>query len=687
MSTSERKSVRDHSEQSRNARTLLLRCGWFATTVLTCVAVAATGPAPHAGDWPMHGRTAAEDRFSPLQQINTRNVTRVGLAWQTDLDSTRGLEGTPIVVDGVMYVTSTWSRVFAIDARNGSILWTFDPEVPKDWARKGCCDVVNRGVAVAAGRVFVGSYDGRLIALDAKDGRKLWDVNTVDRSKPYTITGAPRVVRDKVIIGNGGADFGARGYVSAYDAATGQLRWRFFTVPAGPQGPFEHPELEVAARTWDPASLWEMGGGGTVWDSIAYDTDLNLLYVGTGNGSPWPAFVRSPSGGDNLYLSSILALNPDTGRLVWHYQTTPADSWDYTATQHMILADIDWRGAKRKVLMQAPKNGFFYVIDRATGELLAADKYVRTTWATHVDLTTGRPVLSPTADYSQQARIVMPATLGGHNWHPMSYSPRTGLVYIPAQDAATHFSPNQFNVLLGGTTSGALEELIPDSSIGQAVLLAWNPQKRVVQWSVPYTTFSNAGVLSTAGDLVIQGDATGFVNFFDARTGRLLHRIEVGTGIVAPPISYQLAGQQYITLLAGWGGALFTHAERDVAARRYSNAGRVVTLRLGGKVVPLPPATPSVTPHATGTRLIPLNEQQNRGRATYLAACGICHSWFGHNGLLPDLRRSEPAMIDSLEAVLLEGLLVPLGMPSFAGQLNTAQVEDLKAYLRAVRVE
>ncbi|MBM3344914.1 MAG: PQQ-dependent dehydrogenase, methanol/ethanol family [Betaproteobacteria bacterium] len=651
------------------------------TLVLSC------GAAASGADWPVHGHTPAEQRFSPLKRVNADNVERVGFAWQALLDSSRGLQATPVVVNGVMYVTSTWSRVFALDPRTGAIHWTFDPKVPKTWAMKGCCDVVNRGVAVADGRVFVGTYDGRLLALQARNGSVLWDVNTIDRSKPYTITGAPRVVGDKVVIGNGGADFGARGYFSAYDTTTGKMKWRFYTVPASANGPFEHVELEMAARTWDPNSRWDMGGGGTVWDSMSWDPDLNLLYVGTGNGSPWPAFQRSPAGGDNLFLSTILAINPDTGRLVWHYQTTPGDSWDYTATQHIVLADIQWLGKPRKVLFQAPKNGFFYVIDRKTGELLAADKYVRATWATHIDPATGRPVNSPTGDYRDAPRIVMPATLGGHNWHPMSYSPQTGLVYVPAQDAATHFSATQFNVLLGGTVADGFEEMVPDDSIGRALLLAWDPRARQVRWSVPHSTFSNAGVLSTAGGLVVQGDAEGYMNFYDAVTGQRLHRLATGTGIIAPPIAYEVDEEQYIAFLAGWGGALFTHAEPQVAARRFRNEGRVIALKLGGGTVPMPAAEPSVTPRPSGDRLRALNVQQSRGRDVYAINCGICHSWYGHNGLLPDLRRSTPAMIDQLEAVVLLGALEPLGMPSFAGQLSVEQVRDLKEYLRAVRIE
>ena len=329
-------------------------------------------------NWFTTGRSFSEERFSPLDRINAGNVKQLGLAWEYDLQTQRGLEATPVVVDGVLFASSTWSKVYALDARTGRELWSFDPQVPGEWARNACCDVVNRGVAVWQGKVYVGTLDGRLIAIDANTGKPLWSQDTlIDRSRSYTITGAPRIAGGKVVIGNGGGEIGVRGYITAYDAESGAMAWRFFTVPGDPKLPFEHPELEAAAKTWDPNSRWEAGGGGTAWDAMAYDPQLNLLYVGTGNASPFPQSVRSPKGGDNLYLSSILAINPDTGRLVWHYQTTPGESWDYTAVQHMILADLEINGRVRKVLMQAPKNGFFYVLDRASGELLSAEKICR----------------------------------------------------------------------------------------------------------------------------------------------------------------------------------------------------------------------------------------------------------------------------------------------------------------------
>jgi len=405
---------------------LTLQLGSTATAAVTAQRIVAADQEPQ--NWLAHGRTYAEQRYSPLRAINDGNVEQLGLAWSYATGTRRGLQATPIVVDGRMYTTGVWSVVYALDARNGRELWKYDPQVPRAWGRNACCDAVNRGVALWQDSVYVATLDGRLIALDAKTGRKRWEVLTIDRSKPYTITGAPRIVKGKVLIGNGGAEYGVRGYLSAYDAKTGKLAWRFYTVPGNPKDGFEHPELAAAAQTWH-GEWWIGGGGGTVWDSMAYDPELDTLYVGTGNGSPWNRAIRSPGGGDNLYLSSILALQPDTGRLKWHYQTTPADSWDYTATQHILLADINWDGKTRKVLMQAPKNGFFYVIDRVTGELLAADKYAPVTWASHVDMKTGRPVETPEANYARETRLVTPSPYGAHNWQPMAFNPQTGLVY------------------------------------------------------------------------------------------------------------------------------------------------------------------------------------------------------------------------------------------------------------------
>src|SRR5260370_13689161 len=349
-----------------------------------------------SNDWPTIGLDYAETRFSKLKQIKTDTVKNLGLVWSYSLDSSRGVEATPVVVDGIMYQTASWRVVHAIDARTGKKIWTFDPGVDREKGYKGCCDVVNRGVALYKGRVFVGTYDGRLIALDAATGQKVWEKDTlIDHDHSYTITGAPRVFNGKVVIGQGGAEYGARGYVTAYDADTGNQAWRWFVVPGDPSKPFEDASMEAAAKTWDPAGkYWINGGGGTPWDTMAYDPDLNLLYIGTGNGAPWNRKLRSPSGGDNLYLASIVALNPDTGKYVWHYQETPGDNWDYTLTQPMILATIPLDGQPPKGTLHAPTKGFFFVIDRTNGKLISAKNFVDVNWAPAYDAN-GRPIERP----------------------------------------------------------------------------------------------------------------------------------------------------------------------------------------------------------------------------------------------------------------------------------------------------
>src|SRR5262245_9935269 len=538
-------------------------------------------------DWLSYGRDYYEQRFSPLDQINDKNVAKLGLAWQMETATNRGLEATPLVVDGVMYTTGSWSVTYAIDARTGKQLWKYDPEVHRKYDNIACCDVVNRGAAFYKGRVYVGVLDGRLAAIDAASGKVAWQTTTVDQNQPYTITGAPRIAKGKVIIGNGGAEYGVRGYVSAYDAETGKLAWRFYTVPGDPSKPQESKALEKALPTWKGDNWWKFGGGGTVWDSIVYDPEINLLYVGTGNGSAWNRHLRSPGGGDNLYLASILAINPDNGELIWHYQTTPGDTWDYTAVQPMMLADLAIGGRLRKVIMQAPKNGFFYVLDRATGELLAADKYVEVNWASHVDLKTGRPVEIPGADYKDKGTYIRPGPLGGHNWQAMSFSPKTGLVYIPAQDNGRYFeaaktfsyTPLQYN--LGLEPIGRNSE--PYDIPYKGRLLAWDPIARKPRWTVEYGAYWNGGTLATAGNLVFQGTAEGDFIAYNAVTGERLWSAYAGTGIVAPPITYAIDGKQYVSVMAGWGGAF---------PKKFRSYGRLLTFALGGTAAPLTRSAP-----------------------------------------------------------------------------------------------
>lgn len=633
------------------------------------------------GNWLAHGRDYGEQRFSPLKLINQENIDRLGLAWETPAQSTRGLEATPIVVDGVMYTTSTWSRVMALNAKTGEVLWQHDPKVKREWAKKLCCDVVNRGVAVWQGKVYVGTLDGFLIALDAQSGETLWRVDTlIDRQQAYSITGAPRVIKGKVIIGNGGAEYAVRGYINAYDADTGNLAWRFYTVPGSSAGPFEHPELAVAAQTWDKNSSFP-GLGGTAWDSIAYDPALDLLYVGTGNGGPWPHHIRSPKGGDNLYLASILALRPDTGELIWHYQTTPGDSWDYTATQHMILADIEIAGNVRKVLMQAPKNGFFYVIDRSTGELISAEKYVFANWAESVDKTTGRPILTEFGDYRHQEKYVFPSAAGGHNWHPMSYSQNTGLVYLPAREAGWVHNNAGDRWFEWGTNN--IESLIGDQVIPKTAgyLKAWDPVEQKLAWQMELPNTWNSGVLSTAGGVVIHGSAEGHFYAFNDRTGDVLLDIFVGTGMIAPPITYAVDGEQFVAIMAGWGGPASNTLKGDEALLKYSNAGRIISFKLDGQTVALPKSVPARGQFIEPPAVVASAEVVEQGRKDYVMHCGSCHGMYGSVPMLPDLRRLSHAKHAIFKNIVLEGILEENGMPNFSDDLSSANVDGIQAYI------
>ncbi len=640
------------------------------------------GAAVVASGWPHHGRTPDEQRYSPLDQINAANVEQLGLEWTFDTGENRKHESTPIIVDGIMYLTAAWSIVHALDAATGEPLWSYDPEVPRGWARYACCGVVNRGVAVAEGGVFVGSLDGRLIKLDAATGTLLWEVDSTGGEVPYTITGAPRVVKGKVIIGNGGAEYGVRGYVSAYDAATGELDWRFWTVPGDPSQPFEHPEMEQAAGTWS-GEWWKIGGGGTVWDSMAYDPDLDLLYVGTGNGSPWSRAHRSPGGGDNLFLSSILALDPDDGRLVWHYQTTPGDNWDYTATQHIMLADLEIGGEVRAVLMQAPKNGFFYVLDRATGELLSAEKYAEATWASHVDMETGRPQETEQSDYDEIARIIRPAPGGAHNWEPMAFSQDASLVYIPARDSASVYGlDDEFAYASGDWNTGvssrsdyaqALREQRPQEV---QYLLAWDPQAGREAWRLRLPDgVDGGGLLATGGGLVFQGDHAGRLSAYAADDGRLLWQQETSVGIMAPPVTYEVAGKQYLAVVAGV-------ASQPAELAELETLGRVFVFRLGGQA-----ATPAVPkrvvadlnpPAAFGTEI-----QIGEGEQLFRRHCARCHGWYAeaNPGAVPDLRRASAEVHATWPAIVVGGSRSTRGMPAFGDVLSLQAAEAIRSYV------
>jgi len=625
--------------------------------------------------------------MSPLEKINDGNVSQLGLAWSIDLGTNRGIEATPLAVDGVLFATGPWSVVYAIDARAGRLLWTYDPQVPRRYGRLACCDVVNRGLAIYKGKLFLGTLDGRLVALDAATGKPLWEVLTVDQSRPYTITGAPRVVEGKVLIGNGGAELGVRGYLSAYDAETGQLAWRFYTVPGDPSKPFESKALAKAAKTWR-GKWWVQGGGGTVWDSMAYDPELDLLYVGTGNGSPWARQLRSPGGGANLFLSSIVALRPATGELVWYYQTTPGDSWDYTATQHLILADLEIGGKRRKVILQAPKNGYFYVLDRATGQFLSAKPYVKVTWAKGVDPKSGIPIESRLGDYSKAVRTVFPSTLGGHNWQPMSFNPKTGLVYIPAQDiAALHALDKNFQYRPGHWNTGTAFDALLDLEDGwsdavKGRLLAWDPVEQREIWRAPYDSAWNGGTLTTAGNLVFQGTADGRFVAYRANDGKLLWQSPAGTGVIAAPITYLVDGVQYVTVMAGWGGAYALAFGEAAAKPRVQSVGRVLTFALGGKAK-LPPAIPlETTPPPPPVQIQASKSELRRGAALFHEWCAVCHGMMAiGGGVVPDLRFASTDTHAHFADVVLGGVRGEKGMPSFADVLDASDVRLIQAYV------
>lgn len=648
------------------------------------------------GNWLSHGRTYDEQRFSPLTQVHAGNVDRLGLAWTYKLDVDRGVEATPIVVDGVMYTTGAESIVYALDARSGRLLWRYDPKLDVESLSQGCCDVVNRGVAVWQGRVYLGAFDGRLIALDATSGQPVWSVDTVvDRSKSYTITGAPRIINGKVLIGNGGAEFGVRGYITAYDADTGRQAWRFFTVPGDPAKPPEDRAMALAQSTWSGNGWVRWGGGGTVWDSMAYDPALNLLYFGTGNGSPWNYQFRSQGKGDNLFLSSIVAVRPDTGDYVWHYQTTPADRWDYTATQPIILADLQIDGRQRQVLMQAPKNGFFYVIDRASGKLISANNYVPVNWASHIDLKTGRPVETGQAEYGpgEARKLVMPAFLGGHNWHPMSFNPQTGLVYLPAQETMAEleaqkealFLPSKAVVNLGLEVPNLPEdEKIVEQIRGawKGRLLAWDPVRQKAAWSQDYPGAWNGGTLSTAGNLVFQGTADGRALAYSADNGRLLWQFPVNSGAMAGPVTYSVDGEQYVTFMVGWGGAFPLITGPLSLSARVQPEARVVTFKLGATGQLPPPKQAPVAPRLAELPALTASADALAAvRPMFNGLCGSCHGLNAvSGGIVPDLRYLT-ARQHELFAATVAGARMNRGMPSFAGVIGPDQVALLQQYV------
>jgi len=638
-------------------------------------------------DWASYGRTYDEQRYSPLEAINAGNVNRLGLAWYADVDSNLTQEGTPLAIDGKLYVTTAWSKAKAYDVVTGKLLWEFDPKVPGETLAKSW-DAFSRGMAAWGDRLYLATFDGRLIALDRATGKPLWSVVTVDQSKPYNITGAPRVVNGLVIIGNAGADMGVRGYVTAYDARTGKQVWRFYTVPDRP-GQNKEPYLKRAEATWK-GEYWKTGGGGTVWDAMAYDPEQDLLYIGVGNGSLWNQQLRSPGGGDNLYISSIVAIRAKTGEYVWHFQETPGETWDYTATQHIMMADLVIDGKPRKVLLHAPKNGFFYVIDRVTGKFISGTNYVPVNWATGLDPKTGRPIENPAARFDKTGKgfFVMPSAQGGHNWHPMAYDARQKLVFIPAQHSAFPYVPDKnwkqaaigFNTGIDLSAMGGPGSPVPGPDVIAALsgptgaLIAWDPVAQKERWRVRQAGGFNGGLLATAGGLLFQGSPGGAFSAISSVDGKSLWSFPAQTGVLAAPITFTAGGEQYVAVLAGSG----VSKPVPPGVNAVPNISRILVFKLGGTAT-LPPAPPIVRAAINAPTEPQSPALVNQGRYQYMAHCLFCHGTGSIVG--PDLRFSGTLRSASAwKAIVQDGALAKRGMVGWSSVLSNEESEAIRAY-------
>ena len=675
---------------------LIIGCGPAGPTLVNDASLTND---PTGANWLGFGRSYNEQRFSPLTQVNAENVSGLGVDWFLDLPDDRGLVSTPLVADGVLYFVGSLNVVRAVDATTGALKWSYDPQVMEragNRVRSGWDH--SRGIALWKDKVYLATWEGRLIALDAGTGREVWSTMTVDPEKALYITGAPKVFKGKVLIGNGGTEHGAtRGYVTAYDAETGEQAWRFYIVPGNPADGFESAAMEMAAKTWT-GEWWKFGGGGNAWHGFTYDPELDQLYIGTGNGSPWNQKIRSPGGGDNLFLSSIVALDPDTGEYRWHYQTTPGETWDYNSNMDIVLADLAVGGDTVKAILHAPKNGFFYVLDRRTGKLISADPFAEVTWATKVDLATGRPVENPDARYMNGVATVAPGTAGAHTWHAMSYNPGTGLVYIPTIHRAMEMADTGMN--LPAWRSPDWKADIPGDGFGVRIvstmtsrldgvkgsLQAWDPVQRRRVWEVPLPGFWNPGTLTTAGNLVFQGRADGRFVAYNAATGDELWRHDLGLGISAPPITYAVNGRQYVALLVGWGAAASAVGGQAAADHGWAygvHRRRLVAFSLEGQdTLPAQPAPVSATPIPSTDFAIDA-AAASRGSTAYQYHCRWCH---GNGavaaGMAPDLRASGvPLSKGAFTDAVRGGSRRVRGMPRFA-EFTDQRLEDLRHYLR-----
>jgi quinohemoprotein ethanol dehydrogenase len=643
-------------------------------------------------DWVAYGRTSNEQRFSPLTQVDAETVTELRPDWFLELPDDNGLVSTPLVVDGVLYFIGSMNRVRAVDATTGELRWTYDPHVEEYADRMRVGWDHNRGIAFWKGKVYVATWDGRLNAVDAATGTEVWSATTIDPSLPMYITGAPKVFKGKVLVGNGGTEHGpSRGYVTAYDAETGEQAWRFWIVPGNPTDGFEDESVSMAADTWT-GEWWEHGGGGNAWHGFTYDAELDQLYIGTGNGSPWNRKIRSPEGGDNLFLCSVVALDPDTGEYLWHHQTTPGETWDYNSNMDIVLADLDIEGEERKVILHAPKNGFFYVIDRTDGTVLSAEPFTEVTWASHFDLETQRPVENPGVRYEDGRAVVAPGPLGGHGWHAMSFNQQTGLAYFPRIHASYVYDDSGLDLAtwrsepwVGGLgVEGGFGPTLRDDNV-YSTLAAWDPVRQELAWEVPLPGIYSAGTLTTAGNLVFQGRLDGILAAYRADTGEELWTHDLGLGISAPPITYAVDGKQYVALLVGWGTVMAAVGGAASASYGWAygeHTRMLVAFSLDGAAT-LPDQPDPVIPIPREEDFVVDAALAQRGAEVY-AKCSWCHGDAAvAAGMTPDLRASRIIVdLERFAGVVRDGERASDGMPMYA-DMSYDDLVALQHYIRA----
>ena len=649
------------------------------------------------GSWLSHGHNYKEQRFSTLTEINKRNLNRLSLEWTLPIGgAAERMQGTPLVIDGVMYVTNGWSVVYALDAATGEKIWEYDPKTDREYVKYSCCGgVVNRGVAVSEGKVFVATYDGRLIAVDANTGEEIWDIDTWHPSAlgRFNISGAPRVAGGKVFIGQGSSESGhRRGYVTAYDAETGEIDWRFYLVPGDPSKPFEHPEMEMAAKTWG-GEWWKYGGGGTAWNSLVYDEELHTLYIGVGNGAPWPRDIRSPGGGDDLFLTAIVAVDVDTGRMKWYYQTVPGDNWDYSSAMDITLGEVEVDGKRTKVLLQAPKNGFFYVLDRTNGKLLRAHPYTDgITWATHVDMKTGRPVENPEVVFERDPQWILPANAGAHNWEPQSWDEQAGIMYFYYHDYPNFYALdetfvktgeyeiNEVGLSLGiafGPYRQTLEETANERPPAEGYLTAFDPLTGEHKWRHQLESVFNGGVLATQAGLLFQGEGTGRFTVRDTENGEVLWTFDAYGAFSSSVMTYSIQGKQYVATMIS-------------SNRTYDRPGELLVFALDGEAPWREPNKRAVTvpeqPPQTASR-----EMLDLGNKLYHDQCAICHRSLGTPSIVaaaaPDLRMMSKDTQASFEAIVLGGMKKTLGMPSFADVFDRNSTAAVRAFISSKATE